>query len=58
MLSKVIARIQKAVEKLLDAYQENLLQLDELRQQRMPELESREKKLRMCRAARPGGCGR
>jgi site-specific DNA recombinase len=44
VLSKEIARIQKAIEKLLDAYQENLLQLDELRQ-RMPELRKREKAL-------------
>ena len=44
VLSKEIARVQKAIEKLLDAYQENLLQLDELRQ-RMPELRKRERAL-------------
>ncbi|NTV58497.1 MAG: recombinase family protein [Deltaproteobacteria bacterium] len=44
VLNKEIIRIQKAIEKLLDAYQENLLQLDELRQ-RMPELRKREKAL-------------
>ena len=44
VLSKEIVRVQKAIEKLLDAYQENLLQLDELRH-RMPELRKREKAL-------------
>ena len=44
VLSKEIVRIRKAIEKLLDAYQEDLLQLDELRQ-RMPELRKREKAL-------------
>jgi site-specific DNA recombinase len=39
-LSRELIRGQKAVEKLLDAYQEGLLELEELRQ-RMPELRKR-----------------
>lgn len=42
VLLKEIARIRKSIEKLLDAYQENLLDLEELRK-RMPELRRREK---------------
>ena len=42
VLLKEIARAQKSIEKLLDAYQENLLDLEELRK-RMPELRKREK---------------
>jgi site-specific DNA recombinase len=42
VLLKEIARVQKSIEKLLDAYQENLLDLEELRK-RMPELRKREK---------------
>ncbi len=43
-LLKEIARARKSIEKLLDAYQENLLDLEELRK-RMPELRKREKTL-------------
>ncbi len=39
-----IIRIRKGIDKLLDAYQEDLIQLDELRR-RMPELRKREKSL-------------
>jgi site-specific DNA recombinase len=42
VLLKEIARTRKSIEKLLDAYQENLLDLEELRK-RMPELRRREK---------------
>ncbi|MGC8491561.1 MAG: recombinase family protein [Syntrophobacteraceae bacterium] len=41
-LLKEIARTRKSIEKLLDAYQENLLDLEELRK-RMPELRKSEK---------------
>ncbi|MBN1636068.1 MAG: recombinase family protein, partial [Deltaproteobacteria bacterium] len=43
-LKKQIIRTNKAIYKLLDAYQEDLIQLDELRS-RMPELRKREKSL-------------
>jgi site-specific DNA recombinase len=43
-LKKRLIRIRKAINKLLDAYQEDLIQLDELRS-RMPELRKREKSL-------------
>ena len=43
-LKKQIIRTSKAIYKLLDAYQEDLIQLDELRS-RMPELRKREKSL-------------
>ncbi len=45
VLTKQIARSNKSIEKLLDAYQEDLLHLEELRN-RMPELRRREKALR------------
>ena len=45
VLTKEIARVQKSIERLLDAYQENLLDLEELRR-RMPELRKRDKGLR------------
>jgi site-specific DNA recombinase len=41
---KELIRIRKGIDKLLDAYQEDLIQLDELRS-RMPELRKREKSL-------------
>ena len=41
-LEKDIIRIRKGIDKLLDAYQEDLIQLDELRS-RMPELRKKEK---------------
>jgi site-specific DNA recombinase len=41
-MKKELIRIRKGIDKLLDAYQENLIQLDELRS-RMPELRKREK---------------
>ncbi|MHC4753007.1 MAG: recombinase family protein, partial [Planctomycetota bacterium] len=44
-LSKELTRIQKGIEKLLDAYQEGLLQLEELRR-RVPELRKREEALK------------
>ncbi len=40
-LAKELARVQKGIEKLLDAYQEGLLKLEELRR-RIPELRRRE----------------
>lgn len=43
-LSKEITRVQKAIEKLLDAYQEGLLKLEELRK-RLPELRRRQEGL-------------
>jgi site-specific DNA recombinase len=43
-LAKELARTQKGIEKLLDAYQENLLEIDELRR-RVPELRKRERTL-------------
>jgi site-specific DNA recombinase len=43
-LKKGIVRIRKSIDKLLDAYQEDLIQLDELRR-RMPELRKRERSL-------------
>ena len=43
-LEKEIIRIRKGIDKLLDAYQEDLIQLDELRS-RMPALRKREKSL-------------
>jgi site-specific DNA recombinase len=43
-LDRQIARQQKAIEKLLDAYQEGLLELEELRS-RMPELRKRKETL-------------
>ena len=43
-LKKELIRIRKGIEKLLDAYQEDLIQLGELRS-RMPELRKREKSL-------------
>jgi site-specific DNA recombinase len=43
-LKKQIIHTKKAIDKLLDAYQEDLIQLDELRS-RMPELRKREKSL-------------
>jgi site-specific DNA recombinase len=43
-LKKQIIRTRKGIDKLLDAYQEDLIQLDELRS-RMPELRRREKSL-------------
>ncbi len=44
-LEKEIIRVNKSIEKLLDAYQEDLLQLDELRS-RMPALRKREAALK------------
>jgi len=44
-LEKAIIRVNKSIEKLLDAYQEDLLQLDELRS-RMPALRKREAALK------------
>ena len=44
-LEKEIIRVNKSIEKLLDAYQEDLLQLDELRS-RMPALRKRETALK------------
>jgi site-specific DNA recombinase len=44
-LEKEIIRVNKSIEKLLDAYQEDLLQLDELRR-RMPALRKREAALK------------
>jgi site-specific DNA recombinase len=44
VLIKEMARARKSIERLLDAYQENLLDLEELRK-RMPELRKREKTL-------------
>ncbi|MCP4395581.1 MAG: hypothetical protein GY804_15140, partial [Alphaproteobacteria bacterium] len=44
-LCKKIKKTEKSIEKLLDAYQEDLLQLDELRT-RMPDLRKREKSLK------------
>jgi len=44
-LTKEITRVQKGIEKLLDAYQEGLLELEELRK-RVPELRKREKALK------------
>ena len=43
-LSKEITRMQKGIEKLLDAYQEGLLKLEELRK-RLPELRKRQEAL-------------
>jgi len=43
-LNKELIRVQKGIEKLLDAYQEGLLQIEELRN-RMPELRKREEAL-------------
>jgi site-specific DNA recombinase len=45
VLLKEMARADKSVEKLLDAYQENLLDLEELRK-RMPELRKRQTAIR------------
>ena len=45
ILEKEIIRLNKSIEKLLDAYQEDLLQLDELRR-RMPALRKREATLK------------
>lgn len=45
VLYKKIKTTEKTIEKLLDAYQEDLLQLDELRS-RMPDLRKREKSLK------------
>ncbi len=45
VLCKKIKKAEKTIEKLLDAYQEDLLQLDELRS-RMPDLRKREKTLK------------
>ena len=45
VLGKEIIKVAKSIEKLLDAYQEDLLQLDELRS-RMPDLRRREKTLK------------
>ena len=45
VLSKELTRVQKGIEKLLDAFQEGLLQLEELRK-RVPELRKREEALR------------
>jgi site-specific DNA recombinase len=44
-LEKEIIRVRKSIKKLLDAYQEDLLQLDELRS-RVPELRRREAALK------------
>jgi site-specific DNA recombinase len=44
-IEKEIVRIEKSIRKLLDAYQEDLLQLDELRE-RMPQLRRRQSTLR------------
>ena len=44
-LSKEITRVQKGIEKLLDAYQEDLLKLEELRS-RLPELRRRHEGLK------------
>ena len=44
-IEKEIVRIEKSIRKLLDAYQEDLLQLDELRE-RMPQLRRRQNTLR------------
>jgi len=46
VLSKELTRVQKGIEKLLDAFQEGLLQLEELRK-RVPELRKREEALRL-----------
>ncbi len=46
VLCKKIKKAEKTIEKLLDAYQEDLLQLDELRS-RMPDLRKREKTLKL-----------
>lgn len=46
VLNKKIKKVEKSIEKLLDAYQEDLLQLDELRS-RMPDLRKREKTLKL-----------
>ncbi len=43
-MQREIVRIRKGIEKLLDGYQEDLIQLEELRS-RMPELRKREKSL-------------
>lgn len=43
-LKKELIRIRKGIDKLLDAYQEDLIQLDELRS-RMPEMRKKEKSL-------------
>jgi len=45
VLSKELTRVQKGIEKLLDAYQEGLLQLEELRK-RVPELRKKEEALK------------
>ena len=45
-LAKAITRVQKGADRLLDAYQEGLLSLEQLRR-RMPELKKRESALRM-----------
>jgi site-specific DNA recombinase len=45
VLSKELTRVQKGIEKLLDAFQEGLLQLEELRK-RVPELRKREEALK------------
>lgn len=45
ILGKEIKKAEKSIEKLLDAYQEDLLQIDELRS-RMPDLRKREKALK------------
>jgi site-specific DNA recombinase len=45
-LTRDLARVQKSMERLVTAYQEELLSLDELRR-RMPELRSREQRLQI-----------
>ena len=45
VLEKRIVRIEKSIQKLLDAYQEDLLQLEELRD-RMPQLRRRQNALK------------
>ena len=45
VLEKEIVRIEKSIQKLLDAYQEDLLQLEELRD-RMPQLRKRQNALK------------
>src|SRR5262249_39367173 len=49
-LERELTRIRKSMERLLTAYQEDLLPLDELRR-RMPELRARERSVRAERQA-------
>ena len=45
VINKEMTRVRRSIEKLLDAYQEDLLRLEELRK-RLPELRKREKSLK------------